>query len=89
MPKQSKIIQVPSGFKKYADINDSSRINAYKIGPTYIKVQFVSGNIYMYTFKSAGEDHVKNMWEIAEAGNGLNGYINQFCKETYDSKIEV
>lgn len=67
----------------YKDINGDSGIYRYEIGTDYIKVQFKDGSIYTYTYLSAGQDKVETMKVLAEAGNGLNSFINKYARKLY------
>ena len=72
-------------FIKYKNINNDSNVNCYEIGQTYIDVVFCGTNkVYRYSYNKAGVQHVENMKLLAEKGDGLNSYINKFCKYLYD-----
>lgn len=70
----------------YANRNGKSNIVAYEIGADFIDVQFRGGDVYRYTYASAGEWNVENMKTCAYNGFGLNGYIMRNCKYGYASK---
>lgn len=55
-------------------------------GADFIDVQFRGGDVYRYTYASAGEWNVENMKTCAYNGFGLNGYIMRNCKYGYASK---
>lgn len=63
-----------------------SNITGYEDGDDYIKVEFANGDIYTYSFESAGKENVEQMIGLAESGNGLNSFINSYCKYDYSDK---
>lgn len=71
-------------FANYKNIDGDSNAVSYEIGPNYIFVKFYGTNkIYTYTYQSAGVKNVENMKVLARVGNGLNSYINNYCKNLY------
>lgn len=68
----------------YSNISGNSNITAYNIGPDFIQVMFGNGEVYNYTYDSAGEDNVEEMKRLAESGSGLNSYILAYVKEDYE-----
>jgi hypothetical protein len=42
---------------------------------------FKSGNIYKYSYSSAGEHHIGQMKDLAERGGGLATCIKQHVKD--------
>lgn len=68
----------------YKDIDGDSSVYAYELGPDYIDVQFErTSKVYRYSYQSAGRDNVERMKVLADAGNGLNAYINEYVKYRY------
>jgi hypothetical protein len=63
-------------------------VEFYEIEDKDIIVQFVDGSIYRYTYKSAGEEAVEHMKELAIKGKGLTTFINQVVKDKYESKLK-
>lgn len=72
-------------FVNYKDIDGDSDVYQYEIGPDYISVKFNDNQkIYKYSYATAGKYHVENMKRLAEHGYGLNSYIMNYCKHSYD-----
>ena len=71
-------------MERYANLNGNSNVVAFEIGNTWIKVQFVTGSPYTYSYQKAGETHVERMKVLAREGRGLNRYIMLNCKYSYD-----
>ena len=73
-------------MESYKNLGGDSGVVGYEIGQTEIKVQFRDRTIYLYTSQSAGPERVEHMKQLAEAGRGLNSYINLVVKMAYASK---
>lgn len=68
----------------YKDINHDSGVRGYEIGDTYITVWFDgTARSYTYSYASAGAENVETMKRLAENGDGLNAFINNFVKFKY------
>lgn len=68
----------------YGNISGSSNITGYNIGDDFISVMFGNGEVYNYTYDSAGEESVEEMKRLAESGSGLNSYILAYVKDDYE-----
>lgn len=64
-------------MKAYRDINGDSGITAYEYGDDWIRVQFKYGGTYEYRASVIGFAHLNTMKQMADAGDGLNAYINK------------
>jgi len=73
-------------MERYRDIDGDSGVTGYEIGSDYIRVQFSDGSVYLYTYSSAGSSNIEQMKELAKAGNGLNAFINQNVRKSYERK---
>lgn len=75
-------------MKPYQDMEGESGIFAYEFGDDWIDVQFKGGHIYRYCAVDIGSAAVRKMKRLAEAGDGLNTYINTHSsvKEGYSEK---
>lgn len=71
---------------RYKNTNGDSGIRSYQIGLDYIDVQFTDGWKYRYSYSSAGQANVEAMKLLADAGDGLNSFINQYVKQDYSRK---
>jgi hypothetical protein len=65
-------------MKSYRDINGDSGVAAYEYGEDWIEVRFSAGSTRNYRYESAkiGQPHIETMKRLADAGDGLNAYIN-------------
>ncbi|MCY3627715.1 MAG: hypothetical protein OXG88_08755 [Gammaproteobacteria bacterium] len=68
----------------YLNLNGNSGVDAYEIGDEFIRVQFTSGAIYLYTYVSAGADNIEHMKILAQDGAGLNAFINTTVQNGYE-----
>jgi hypothetical protein len=64
-------------MQRYANLGGDSGIEAFRIEPDGICVQFVKAENYTYTVDSVGTDHIENMKRLALQGEGLHEYINR------------
>lgn len=55
----------------------SSGVSGYQIGDKKISVRFVNGDIYTYSYISAGKRAVEKMKVLALASEGLSTFIAQ------------
>ena len=71
----------------YKNRSGHSGITAYETGPRYIKVQFNSGDTYLYDHRHPGAHHLAELKSLAKAGRGLATYISQHVRENYAKKL--
>jgi len=62
------------GFSLDADAQDA------------IEVTFGDGSRYLYTVASVGRDNLNKMIQLAQAGQGLNSFINRVVRKMYARK---
>ena len=70
----------------YKNISNQSGVTAYEISDEGIRVQFVSGDVYYYSYTTPGSTHVEEMKRRASKGLGLATYISQNVREEFASK---
>ena len=73
-------------MKKYKNLSGKSGVVAYEPGTAFIKVKFIDGSVYTYTYKSAGQEITEKMKQLAKAGKGLSTYISQTVKDKFDKQ---
>ncbi len=75
-------------MKPYKDINGDSGVLAYEYGENWISVQFKHGGVYSYRSPRVAASHISTMKRLADAGDGLNAYINTHpdVKKGYDPR---
>lgn len=74
-------------MERYNNLGKNSGVSAYEIGAESITVQFSSGAVYLYTYKSAGSSNIEKMKLLAVAGKGLNSFIMRNVRKGYESKL--
>ena len=70
-------------MERYANLAGDSGVVAYEPGPDFIRVQFIGGETYLYTYESAGAEAVERMKTLAEQGRGLSTFISRTVKGAY------
>ena len=71
-------------MKRYGNVSGSSGVLAYETGADWIKVKFIDGKVYKYSYTRPGMDHVEQMKVLAQTGRGLATYINRYVRNLYD-----
>lgn len=71
----------------YANRGGDSNVVAYESEQDAIAVQFGDGSVYLYTYASAGWASIERMKSLAEAGEGLNSFIQRNVNRAYASKL--
>lgn len=71
-------------MQSYSNLGGNSGVRAFTIGVDYIEVQFQTGRIYKYSYRSAGREKVEEMKRLALQGCGLNSYIMRYAKMDYE-----
>jgi hypothetical protein len=74
-------------MKIYKDIDGDSGVSAYEYGSDFISVQFSTGATYLYNYLSAGISNIEQMKKLADAGDGLNAFINTQVRKLYARKV--
>lgn len=71
--------------QRYADIDNDSGVESFEVSDTSITVWFKgSSKSYTYSYSRAGAHHVEQLKRLAQRGDGLNEYINDYVKRFYD-----
>ncbi|AMR79508.1 hypothetical protein [Cupriavidus nantongensis] len=73
-------------MKPYRNLSGRSGIDAYELGPEYIRVRFEDGRVYTYDYRRPGRSHVEQMKRLAKAGRGLCSYISQEIGRNFADK---
>ena len=70
-------------MEPYRDSDGDSGVVAYESGPDFIRVQFESGSVYLYTNESAGPSTISWMKNLAAGGAGLSAFIARHVRTKY------
>ncbi|WP_286266942.1 hypothetical protein [Thalassotalea atypica] len=69
---------------QYSDIYGDSNIVGYQVDETSLTVWFKDVvTPYIYSYMSAGAEHIEVMKILAASGRGLNDYINNNVRFKY------
>lgn len=71
---------------RYENRAGNSGVVAYEIRRDYIRVKFLDGRIYTYTYRSAGRDNVECMKRLALSGKGLSGFIGAHVRDRFAAR---
>lgn len=72
----------------YRNISGNSTVRRYSQDERSITIQFQNGEVYEYTYASAGKRHVETMKLLAKAGWGLGTYIDQVTRYGYARQLQ-
>jgi hypothetical protein len=72
----------------YKNISEESGVIAYELLAEGIRIQFITKDVYYYSYSAPGKEHVEKMKELAEKGRGLATYISQKIRKNFDHKEE-
>lgn len=61
----------------YRDLSGGQAVVGYTRGPRSLRVTYANGQSYLYSWDSAGQEHVEAMKQLAIAGQGLTRYIRE------------
>jgi hypothetical protein len=64
-------------MRPYRNLGGNSGVMEWDEEPDSISVRFHSGDVYLYSYESAGRKHVEEMKRLAHLGRGLSAYISQ------------
>ncbi len=73
-------------MQPYGNLAGDAGVTHVDSGADFIRIRFVGGDTYLYTYESAGPDNVEHMKELAEAGKGLSTFISTTIKGMYEAK---
>jgi hypothetical protein len=78
-------------MQAYKNFSGQSNVSRFEIGGNYIVVEFKTRgkdgrNTYKYSYGSTGQRNVDHMKSLAEAGRGLNSFVNATVRKLYESK---
>jgi hypothetical protein len=74
-------------MERYKNRSNDSGVVAYEIGRGSITVQFINGEKYLYTEKSAGAQNIALMQKLAKDGAGLSTFISQHVHDRFATKL--
>jgi hypothetical protein len=75
-------------MKRYRAGQVDSGVAAYEWGPGWIAIRFHHGGTYLYDATHPGAGQVLDMQRLADAGEGLNTYINQSVRDDYARRLD-
>lgn len=82
-----KIKTTINAMIRYRNLSGTSSVYAYDVGINSIIVQFSDGSCYEYDQLSPGFNHIEQMKQLAQRGQGLGSYINRHVRKNYARKL--
>jgi hypothetical protein len=73
-------------MQRYLNLGGDSGVRMYETGPDTIRIRFSDRSWYLYTVASTGAVRISEMRRLADAGRGLNSYVNRCVGSDYASK---
>jgi len=73
-------------MEPYLDHSGDSGVVAFEAGEDFIRVQFESGSVYLYTNESAGPATIAWMKMLAATGDGLSAFISRHVRSGFASR---
>jgi len=70
-----------------ANLSRNSGVAGYEIAGLSIQAAFKDGTLYVYDHQRPGAARVETMKSLADAGLGLNTFINQFVNDDYAKRL--
>lgn len=64
-------------MQRYRNWSGTSGVRSFEIGPDFIVLAYRSGDLYLYTYETAGKENVDEMKRLALKGSHLNAFINR------------
>jgi hypothetical protein len=75
-------------FTRYANRSGEAGVELYAVEPKVLWVKFDRQPVpYPYSHRSAGRALVEQAKQLAEAGQGLTGFISTHMHELYDREL--
>ena len=71
----------------YANLGGDSGVASYETAPDSITVTFKDRASYLYNYAVTGSSNVEHMKTLANAGQGLNAFINTYVRKLYARKL--
>jgi hypothetical protein len=72
---------------RYRNLSGDSGVESYRIRDDAIDVRFrENAQVYTYSWKRPGRDHVEAMKRLAKAGRGLSSYISRYVRDEFEAR---
>lgn len=74
-------------MKRYQNLSGKSQVTMYELAKDVVTVRYANQEVYRYSNQSAGRENVSKMKVLAQAGKGLETFINANVKEKFARKV--
>ncbi len=70
-------------FIPYVSDEQFTVIESYKCGEDHIKIRLRDGKVYKFSYRSAGQQRVETLKNLAQLGCGLTAYFDRMRKKFF------
>ncbi len=74
-------------MRSYENAGGNSPVVAFENGDDSIKVKYVDGSVYLYTYGNTGGVNIEQMKKYASIGHGLHGFISRFIGKESGTRL--
>jgi hypothetical protein len=74
-------------MKRYQNLSGKSAVTMYELAKDVVTVRYANQEVYRYSNQSAGRENISKMKVLAQAGKGLETFINANVKEKFARKV--
>lgn len=74
-------------MKRYQNLSGKSKVTMYELAKDVVTIRYANQEVYRYSNQSAGRENISKMKVLAQAGKGLETFINANVKERYARKV--
>ncbi len=74
-------------MKRYQNLSGKSQVTMYELAKDVVTVRYANQEVYRYSNQSAGRENISKMKVLAQAGKGLETFINANVKEKFARKV--
>ncbi len=74
-------------MKRYQNLSGKSKVTMYELAKDVVTIRYANQEVYRYSNQSAGMANIGKMKVLAQAGKGLETFINANVKEKFARKV--
>ena len=74
-------------MKRYQNLSGKSQVTMYELAKDVVTIRYANQEVYRYSNQSAGRENISKMKVLAQAGKGLETFVNANVKEKFARKV--
>lgn len=74
-------------MKRYQNLSGKSKVTMYELAKDVVTIRYANQEVYRYSNQSAGRENISKMKVLAQAGKGLETFVNANVKEKFARKV--